>query len=379
MTPDTTRAVLLARAGEARTRMQSALDAIGAEVLLATDPGDTDPTQVKALQPDVVLVALEPAIETALDVFEALFADPDITVVFDEADLAAQREGWDAARWTRHLAAKLNGRDDVLPPGGESDDDMQPSPGPLPARAEPGELDAALFAVEATELAAEVPRDDDYLAAHDSANPADDSGSSTMFSNLSLVDDESTASAAETGSTAETEQGAVVIEGGMGGPDAVRQLLSALTEGFARPVLVRLQLDGGRYDRLAQQMAKASLMPVLLAEAGQIAEPGSVYFLAPGTGVGREQGRLQFVESSDPPAALYGQLPAQDSALVLLSGSDPALVDAVIEQGAQGALVAAQPAEDCYEPTAAAALVERGGDACALGNLGQLLSARWAS
>jgi chemosensory pili system protein ChpB (putative protein-glutamate methylesterase) len=377
MTPDTTRAVLLARAGEARTRLESALDAAGAEIVLAADPTETDPDQVKALQPNVVLVALEPAIENALDAYDALFADPAFTVVFEEADLAAQREGWDAARFTRHLAAKLHGSDDVLPPGGESDDDMQPSPGPLPARAEPGELDAALFAVEATELAAEVPRDDDYLSAHDSANPADDSGSSTMFSNLSLVDDESTASAAQTGS--ETEQGAVVIEGGIGGPDAVRQLLSTVPEGFARPVLVRLQLDGGRYDRLAQQMAKASLMPVLLAEAGQIAEPGSVYFLAPGTSVGREQGRLQFVESSDPPAALYGQLPAQDSALVLLSGSDPALVEAMIEQGGQGALVAAQPAEDCYEPTAAAALVERGGDACALGKLAQLLSARWAS
>lgn len=373
MTPDTTRAVLLARVGEARTRLESALGAAGAEIVLAADPTETDPDQVKALQPNVVLVALEPAIENALDAYDALFADPAFTVVFEEADLAAQREGWDAARWTRHLAAKLNGSDDVLPPGGESDDDMQPSPGPLPARAEPGELDAALFAVEATELAAEVPHDDDYLAAHDSAKPAEDSGSSTMFSNLSLVDDESAASAAE------TEQGAVVIEGGIGGPDAVRQLLSALAEGFARPVLVRLQLDGGRYDRLAQQMAKASLMPVLLAEAGQIAEPGSVYFLAPGTGVGREQGRLQFVESSDPPAALYGQLPAQDSALVLLSGSDLALVDAVIEQGGHGALVAAQPAQDCYEPTAAAALVERGGDACALGDLAQLLSARWSS
>ena len=43
-------------------------------------------------------------------------------------------------------------------------------------------------------------------------------------------------------------RGAVLIEAGLGGPDAVRQLLGELPEGFPRPVLVRLRLDGGRYD-----------------------------------------------------------------------------------------------------------------------------------
>src|SRR3546814_12592785 len=72
-------------------------------------------------------------------------------------------------------------------------------------------------------------------------------------------------------------RGAVLVEGGLGGPDAVRQLLAAIPEGFPRPVLVRLQLDGGRYDRLVKQMGRAALLPVALAEAGQSAEAGNVY------------------------------------------------------------------------------------------------------
>src|SRR5690606_34188483 len=57
-------------------------------------------------------------------------------------------------------------------------------------------------------------------------------------------------------------RGAVVIEAGLGGPDAVRQLLAGIPAGFARPVLVRLALDGGRYDRLVKQMSRATQAPV---------------------------------------------------------------------------------------------------------------------
>src|SRR3546814_10679991 len=72
------------------------------------------------------------------------------------------------------------------------------------------------------------------------------------------------------------QRGAGLVEGGLGGPDAVRQLLAAIPEGFPRPVLVRLHLDGGRYDRLVKQMGRAALLPIALAEAGQSAEAGTV-------------------------------------------------------------------------------------------------------
>src|SRR3546814_1104469 len=112
-----------------------------------------------ASNPQAVLVALEPAVEDALERFDALLSSPDITVIFDEAELAAQRQGWDAARWVRHLSAKLHRHDDVLPPGADAEGDLQPSPGALPAPGNAAGLDIAPFADEAQQLADEVPRD----------------------------------------------------------------------------------------------------------------------------------------------------------------------------------------------------------------------------
>lgn len=406
-----TRVVVLARPGEARTRLGAALCNAGADVALVADPIETDPAEVSALHPQVILVSLEPALEEALERYEALFSEPAITVLFDEADVAARREGWEAARWARHLAAKLNRHDDVLPPGGEMETDW-PSPGPLPPRVELGELDITALAGEALELAAGVPRDDDHLRAGDGgredpgcpdppdADPAADgagafdgmvdAGTATaeapaeggaeagsavttgLFDNLSLVDDGGQDEAA-------SMQGAVIVEGGIGAPDAVRQLLAALPVAFPRPVLVRLQLDGGRYDRLVKQMARVSSMPVTLAEAGQAAAAGTVYFLAPGTTLLREHGRLVFAASDVPVPPLHARLPANDSATLLLSGSDVSLVDAALAQGREGALVAAQSVDDCYEPTASAALLERGGESGTLADLADRLAARWPS
>src|SRR5687768_177088 len=118
------RVALLARPGEACERLRAALREAGGEIVLEADPSALTAEALSAAAPQAVLVALDPAIEDALDRFESVFGDPAIAVIFDEADLAAKREGWDAARWVRHLAAKLHQHDDVLPPGRDPDDDM---------------------------------------------------------------------------------------------------------------------------------------------------------------------------------------------------------------------------------------------------------------
>ena len=107
-----------------------------------------------------MLVALDPAVEDALEKFDDVLADRAIEVIFDEADLAARREGWDAARWVRHLAAKLHRHDDVLPPGREPDADPLPRPG-RPEKPEDRHVDAdiATFVAEADDIVAQVPRE----------------------------------------------------------------------------------------------------------------------------------------------------------------------------------------------------------------------------
>ncbi|MBB1473846.1 MULTISPECIES: chemotaxis protein CheB [unclassified Luteimonas] len=483
---DKIRVLLLARPGEARTRLEAAVADAGAELALAADPVTADPAEALALAPQAVLVALEPAIEDALERYDALLMDPAVVVVFDEAELAAQRDGWDAARWVRHLAAKLNRHHDVLPPGAEDEHTLHPHPGPLPAREFDGAtLDLEAMADTAHELAADVPRadvfadeatdpglsgllsvedmdwsssaaggdydislaDDPALAAllaeqaqatsGDVPSPADvDDGSG-----FSLVDPEAPAAdgvdmagpdgidASAEGGTADmlalgdglslanddaplasrpavqpvdldalesrlgglslaefdsyghgTLRGAVLVEGGLGGPDAVRQLLGNLPEGFPRAVLVRLQLDGGRYDRLVKQMERATPLPVALAEDGQAAEAATIYFLPPELVVVADRARLVFAavdehDARDPVAAL----PAGDSALLFLSGSDPVRAERAMALAMEGALVMAQSPGTCYDAAAADALIARGAAAADPADLAQQLRDRWPS
>ncbi|NZA26739.1 hypothetical protein H0E84_10100 [Luteimonas sp. SJ-92] len=577
MVDGATRVALLAREGEARARLEQALREAGAELVAVADPTTTDVAEVVAAAPQAVLVALEPAIEDALEAYEPLLGDPGIAVIFDEAELAAQRAGWDAARWVRHLAAKLNRHDDVLPPGREHDPgDWQPSPGPLPQGGhEVSDRDLASIASEARHVADRVPRDGgldteaadagppveadageadaesgveaetgDFGAEPESAPAAAESqagdanapgleidfdfgpdgsgdadasaadtdadaaampalsegletedletedldasaleaialGGDTLqdvklegfdFEGLTLEDisfesaeddaaagaeaeprafqdagsagdvmergageaggEATPASADETmqfegfdfdieigdapsasaGGAQEQEQeqepsgpdlaaleqriaglsladadsygngperGAVVIEGGLGGPDAVRQLLAAIPPGFPRPLLVRLRLDGGRYDRLVRQMERAAQLPVALAEEGATVEPGHVYFLPPDIGVARTRAQLRFVAAEGASAALPASLPPDDSAVLFLSGSDPALVDAAMSQAWGGALVAGQSPEGCYDGAAADIVIARGGRSGMPRQLAEELAERW--
>src|SRR5436190_16705061 len=117
------RVALLARPGEACERLRAALREAGGEIVLEADPAMIEPSALAQAHAQTVLIALDPAVEDALEKFDDVLSDPSLAVIFDEAELAARRDGWDAARWVRHLAAKLNRHADVLPPGREPDAD----------------------------------------------------------------------------------------------------------------------------------------------------------------------------------------------------------------------------------------------------------------
>ena len=651
------RVALLARAGKAADSLADALRQSGAELLVVVDPADTDEAALRALGPQAVLVALEPSIEPALDRLDALLTDPDLTVIFDEAELAAHRAGWDAARWVRHLSAKLRRDDNVLPPGGEPEqEDLHPSPGAVPKPATAfTELDFDAFAREAAQLAGNVPVDGlpadatpaapatppaqafapapvappappesvafaglslepiepapkaepapppplpsfdreatelsldsidleavsfdadafDGRAVEDvglesveldsadldagafdantfdantfeslrieagaldagtldagkfdagtleqgalaeaaparspdasssgvapisfdddaffleelsmsstaadapprvelddpgfdltfdapspapaAPSPAEDvmslealfassieaarevpeatqrttlpaadapaapppAAPSFSFEGLSLASDDAPAAPIEAPRAAPRSHdlsalearisglslvdldagpasgggldadagghGAVVIEAGLGGPDPTRQLLAALPPEFPAVVLVRLHLQGGRYDRLVAQMQRAAAMPVALAEAGAIASPGTIYFLPEGIDVHAGSDDLAFIADPAPGAQLFATLAPGRTALIFLSGGDAQLVDAAMAASAAGALVLAQAPEDCYDGETCAELRRRGAVAGLPAELAAKLAARWPS
>lgn len=495
MSEDALRVALLARPGDASDRIGEALRAAGAEVVLVADPTAVGAPQVRDAEPRALVVALEPAIEDALEAFDELLADPAYMVLFEDAELAVQRAGWDVARWTRHLAAKLHRHNDVLPPGAEDDMDWQPSPGPLPPRAEVEDIEQAIaaFTDEAQQHADEVPADtgldsllgglslsdaapvvqqdrhaspfdpvafemnDLTLADSDTgtdgialdvdvdalelADDAGDEAPETVETTLALEDNGLSFDAAldvpaieadavveevvakdapvfDTGSLALAdeaepapaapasvepaapaapdfslglsglsladpesyghgpERGAVLVEAGLGGPDAVRQLLAAIPEGFPRPVIVRLQLDGGRYDRLVRQMERAAALPVVLATARAEAAAGQIHFLPPDLGVQRDKGRLVF-DAATAGQLLPEALPPDDSAVLLLSGASRRIVDATTSGDWSSALLAGQSPDGSYDPDAALALIERGGASGTPVELAALLIERW--
>ncbi|AEM52430.1 chemotaxis protein CheB [Stenotrophomonas maltophilia] len=423
---------LLARPGAARERLREALSHADVQLVLEDDPNGLEPQVLQAADPQFVVIALEAAIEDALERLEAVLSAPGLTLVFDEAELAARRDGWEAQRWGRHLAAKLHGHQQVLPPGAEEEPSLQLEPGhPAPAPA-PQEEALQPHLEQALSWADEVPADGLYsppahlhepialeqaLAALQPvvpepleppspppqalAEPMAPAAPPISFDHTawSLVEEsieapvpaEAVASVAvpqpsfdtdhlslvdlDAAAPAGARAASLLVLAGIGGPDALRRLLGALPASLSVPVLVHMRLDGGRYGNLVKQMSRVSPLPVQLAEAGQHAVPGEVHVLADDIGVRAASDGLHF--QSDATGISLAALPAEHTALVLLSGADLAHVGPALDLAAAGAWVAGQVGEGCYDPAAATAVVAAGMVAGEPQELAQAIAARW--
>jgi len=289
---------LLARPGAARERLREALSHADVQLVLEDDPNGLEPQVLQAADPQFVVIALEAAIEDALERLDAALSAPGLTLVFDEAELAARRDGWEAQRWGRHLAAKLHGHQQVLPPGAEEEPSLQLEPGhPAPAPA-PQEEALQPHLAQALSWADDVPADGLYsppahlhepialeqtLAAlqpdvpeprdppsppQAPAEPAAPAAPPISFDHTawSLVEESIEAPApAEVAAPAAAPQpsfdtdhltlvdldaaapagaraASVLVLAGIGGPDALRRLLGALPASLSVPVLVHMRL-----------------------------------------------------------------------------------------------------------------------------------------
>lgn len=558
------RVVLLARPGDARDQLRRALAELGAQLVAEGDPAELDPGTVAGEKPSVVLVSLEPALEDSLSRFDHLLAAPGVEVMYDDAEVTRQLDGWDLARWARHLAAKLVGSDLLPPPPGGADHlpeielALEPGAPPTPAQEmanekledyaaesldlsewvpstpslaavdvatdapvensgadvgdadldldlgdleqamgradaevqttprhdasgddlefDPSNLDidlsalpeegaplavaeeadllgpddgeplladveiadgpvnfssfsedevslaegmdddvaalaAQLDAFEANdqrqapeepafspsfqepeadlagrtapaEPAAPVPRSsgfgslelmpmDTEVAAggEAAASPPPLAPRSGVASGLSLVD-------AESSNDAVIAKGALMVFAGLGGPDAVRQLLSALPPTLPVPVLLYQHLDTGKHDRLVGQLAKASKLPLDLAVEGKLVYPGRVAVLPPGVGLSAAGGNLTFARADDL-SSLVSALPAADSVVLMLSGAAPSVLPAVLALQAAGGRVLAQTPGSCFDATASEAVLAAGAEAADPVDLARLIIERW--
>jgi hypothetical protein len=610
---DEARVALLARPGPAREQLRKSLLDLGATLVAEGDPAELDPAAVGKLGPNIVLVSLEPAIEAALERFDELLGTDGVEVMYDDAEVTKNLEGWDLNRWARHLASKLLGRD-LLPPRPDdapaAEPDLQPVPGapptpaqlmdnekledyvaespdlaewvptnpsltgdapapepeaeatprardadelpdfdldlssiesamsgipdadapaerevapvgedlnfegdfslelgnleellgtesPPPAAAKPEKEeplladldfdgstlsfssfsdddpeapvgmddDVAALAAQLEEFEksdtretardpdfAWAPNDDAAKAKEMRATPARTSKpmpdvpapepKSLEFGSLSLLDEDSlpvepvkpkpvaapnfdslnlslepleeTAVAAKaagaaaaaaakvaapsapkptfdtgslsletvdfetpgfTGGAVQAAPGAVLVVAGMGGPDAVRQFLSHLPNTLPVPVLLYQHLEVGKHERLVDQLAKVSRLPVYLALPGEQAQAGRVAVLPAGMGAARDGDGLRFTGGSLD--ALLREMPARDSVLVVLSGADTVLIQASVPFCGGGGTAFAQSPDSCFDAAAAQAVASQGAATMAPAQIAEKVAQRW--
>jgi len=133
------RVVVMGREGQARDQLITALYELGVTPVWVGKPVQSNPEQLAELNPNRVIVSLEPLIEVELEPYSDFLSQPSVTVLYDDAETTRNLSGWDLKRWARHMAAKLLGRD-VLPPAAsgpgpeaEEDEDENPFSGSSPS------------------------------------------------------------------------------------------------------------------------------------------------------------------------------------------------------------------------------------------------------
>ncbi len=92
----------------------------GTQIVYESALDDCAAADLLAAAPNVVLLNLPAALDEQSPLLEELAAVPGLRFVFNDASITSALEGWDRARWKRHLRAKLLDRPDDLPPRPES-------------------------------------------------------------------------------------------------------------------------------------------------------------------------------------------------------------------------------------------------------------------
>ncbi|RUL73946.1 chemotaxis protein CheB [Dyella choica] len=116
--------------------LRAALSEHGARIAHEGPVSSFDVSKLRQAGVDVLVVNLDESVDdTALDLVYELVAAGDIPVVFNDAQASRGLDGWDRARWARHLAAKTLNKDTIDPPRPEHAREVTP-PVAMPVQAE---------------------------------------------------------------------------------------------------------------------------------------------------------------------------------------------------------------------------------------------------
>lgn len=102
---------------ELGSHLRNALSEHGAQIAHEGPLSSFDETRLRQAGVDVLVVNLDDAVDDAtLDHIYGLIESGDIPVVFNDAQASRALEGWDRARWARHLAVKALDSGAIDPP-----------------------------------------------------------------------------------------------------------------------------------------------------------------------------------------------------------------------------------------------------------------------
>jgi len=132
----------------------------------------------------------------------------------------------------------------------------------------------------------------------------------------------------------------------------------------------------GKHERLVEQLAKISHIPVHMAVAGATPQAGQLSVLPAGMSASADGGSIRFKPGNL--TELIAALPAHDSVVVMLSGADAGLVSAVRAIDQAGGLSLAQDPDSCFDSSAALALKRMGSQSLPALGLARQVASRWS-
>ncbi|MDE1960120.1 MAG: chemotaxis protein CheB [Xanthomonadaceae bacterium] len=134
---------LLYQAGQLGSHLKNALGELGAAVVYEAPPASVDRDALENSGARVVIVNLDADSDTYIDALYDVLDAGDYEVVFNDAQVSSNLQGWDQARWVRHLGSKILRKPENVepprPPGAQAvPTPVQKSASVVPVAEKPG-------------------------------------------------------------------------------------------------------------------------------------------------------------------------------------------------------------------------------------------------
>lgn len=480
------RVVVMGLEGTARDQLVSALSEFGVTPVWVGKPLQSNPEELLELNPNRVIVSLEPSIEPDLEAYSDFLSRSTVTVLYDDAETTRTLSGWDLNRWARHMAAKLLNKEllpqaaAVIEPSNENDlledysiqwdkqaDELDTSTSREILNADisveieshstwndtghydtleinPDELNAALERLNASlssssqaeqlvdstpvgnthlEVAVDysasslqlMPLDDDAHVAsvegsshpktinafsseefsldfdtdfgHDTSNQVTDrlepkskaehdailleltnqvaeiprfdlSKYALLDADLDSESSETNLDSLENVYNERKLKPLLLVVSGLGGPTAMRMLLNEVKADFNGVIVISHDIDSVQLPKLRDQLQKICKIPMLTPETDEFLKNGNIYVLNKKQTIQSTSLGYQCIAGLSLSSYILQMDPNVD--IVILSGADPLLSQALIQVNSLLHNINIQQPEDCFEPTLAQLLVNIG-------------------